>query len=436
MKIAVVGTGYVGLVSGVGFAELGHEVICVDNNPEKIKRLEKGEIPIYEPGLEPLLKANEKAGRIRFTGDLAQAVKASEAVFIAVGTPTLPSGQPDIRYVEEVARAIAPLLDSPRVVVNKSTVPVGMGKKVGEIIQSANPKAKFDVASNPEFLREGSAVEDFLKPHRVVIGTENEKTRDLMQALYEPLARQGAPIVHTDIETAEMIKYAANCMLATKIAFINEIADLCEKVGADIQGVANGVGLDPRIGKEFLQTGPGYGGSCFPKDTIALSNIARSYGAALPILESAIESNRTRKLRMADRIITACGGGLQGKTLAVLGLTFKANTDDLRDSVSLVIIPELLKAGANIRAYDPQGMNEAKHLLPGGIAWCKDAYDCAAGADALVVLTEWQEFRDLDLARVKSALKTPTLIDLRNLWPLAAPKKAGLRYISLGRREV
>jgi UDPglucose 6-dehydrogenase len=435
MKIAVVGTGYVGLVSGVGFAELGHEVICVDNNAEKIKRLEKGEVPIYEPGLEPLLKANEKAGRIRFTGDLAQAVRASEAVFIAVGTPTLPSGQPDIRYVEEVASAVAPLLDQPRLVVNKSTVPVGMGKKVAEIILKANPKAKFEVASNPEFLREGSAVQDFLQPHRVVVGTETARAKELMEAIYKPLAARGAAVVYTDIETAEMIKYAANCFLATKIAFINEVADLCEKVGADIQGVAHGIGLDPRIGKEFLQTGPGYGGSCFPKDTVALSNIARGYGTALPVLEATIESNRTRKLRMADRIISACGGSLQGKTIAILGLAFKANTDDLRDSVSLVIIPELLKAGASIRAYDPQGMHEAKKLLPGGIHWSRDGYDCIGGADAAVILTEWQEFRDLDLARVKASLVTPLLIDMRNLWDVKTPKSAGLRYISLGRQE-
>ncbi len=436
MKIAIIGTGYVGLVSGVCFAELGHFVICVDNNADKIKRLEAGDIPIYEPGLQPLLETNVAKGRLRFTTSIEDAVAESQAIFIAVGTPTLPEGQPDIRYVEAVAREIAPLLASPRLIVNKSTVPIGMGRKVSDLILATNPTARFDIASNPEFLREGSAVQDFMLPHRVVVGTETAEAKTVMQELYAPLAARGAPMVYTSIETAEMIKYAANCFLATKIAFINEIADLCEKVEADVQGVAHAIGLDPRIGRDFLQPGPGYGGSCFPKDTTALAGIAHAYGSGLSIVDAVIASNDRRKQNMVERIIENCGGDVRGKTIAVLGLTFKANTDDLRDSVSLVIIPELLRAGALIRAYDPQGMVEAQKLAIGDIAWCADAYDCITGADIAVILTEWQEFRDLDLPRAKSLLVQPLLIDLRNLWPLDEPKAAGLRYVSLGRKDV
>jgi UDPglucose 6-dehydrogenase len=433
MKIAMIGTGYVGLVSGACFAEFGPDVTCVDVNAEKIERLLNGEIPIYEPGLDALVAKGIKSGRLAFTTDLATAVAAADAVFIAVGTPSRRGdGHADLRFVEAAAIEVAKALQGYTVVVTKSTVPVGTGRRVAEIIRRTNPTAEFDVASNPEFLREGSAIGDFMRPDRVVIGAETDRARAVMQALYRPLYLMETPVVMTTLETAELTKYAANAFLATKITFINEMADLCEKVGANVQDVARGMGLDGRIGKKFLHAGPGYGGSCFPKDTIALVRTAQEYGSPARIVETVVQVNDTRKGAMASRVMAACGGSVRGKTVGVLGVAFKPNTDDMRDAPSLAIVPALQDAGATVRAYDPAAMHEAEPLLP-GVHWCTDAYDVAVGADVLVIITEWNEFRALDLDRVGASMTQKVLVDLRNVYRAEDVRELGFRYTSIGR---
>ncbi len=433
LKITVVGTGYVGLVSGVCFSEFGFDVTCVDTDAEKIALLNRGEIPIFEPGLRSLLERNAQAGRLHFTTSLKEPAAQSDIIIIAVGTPPRKQdGQADMQYVHEAARQIAPTLDRYRVVMIKSTVPVGTGEEVREIITRTNLNAQFDMVSNPEFLREGSAIHDFMKPDRVIIGVESDKAKAIIAQLYQPLGQE-IPILYSDIKTAEFTKYAANCFLAMKIGYINEIADLCERLGADVQHVARGIGLDPRIGSKFLQPGPGFGGSCFPKDTMALIKIAQQSGAPISIIESVITSNVTRKHRMAKKIRDALGGTAKGKTIAILGLTFKPNTDDMRESPSLIIVPDLLEAGAKLRLYDPQGMKEAKHQLRGDYYWASDIYDCMKGADAAVILTEWNEFGRLDLKKAKTLLKHPTLIDLRNMYQPEAVRAEGFTYISVGR---
>ncbi|WP_396218955.1 UDP-glucose dehydrogenase family protein [Gemmatimonas sp.] len=433
MKIAMIGTGYVGLVSGACFAEFGPDVTCVDVNAEKIERLLKGEIPIYEPGLDALVAKGIKSGRLAFTTDLATAVAEADAVFIAVGTPSRRGdGHADLRFVEAAAIEVAKALQGYTVVVTKSTVPVGTGRRVAEIIRRTNPTAEFDVASNPEFLREGSAIGDFMRPDRVVIGAETDRARAVMQALYRPLYLMETPVVMTTLETAELTKYAANAFLATKITFINEMADLCEKVGANVQDVARGMGLDGRIGKKFLHAGPGYGGSCFPKDTIALVRTAQEYGSPARIVESVVQVNDTRKGAMASRVMAACGGSVRGKTVGVLGVAFKPNTDDMRDAPSLAIVPALQDAGATVRAYDPAAMHEAGPLLP-GVHWCTDAYDVAVGADVLVIITEWNEFRALDLDRLGASMTQKVLVDLRNVYRAEDVRAQGFRYTSIGR---
>ena len=411
MKIAMVGTGYVGLVSGACFSEFGWDVVCVDNNADKIAMLEAGKMPIYEPGLDDLVARNVAAGRLSFTTDLGSAVKDAEAVFIAVGTPSRRGdGHADLSYVFQAAEDIARHAEGYTVVVTKSTVPVGTGREVLARIKAVCPDAEIEIASNPEFLREGSAIEDFKRPDRVVIGADTERAAETVGALYRPLYLRDTPIIFTSLETAELIKYAANTFLATKITFINEFADLCEKVGADVQDVAKGIGLDGRIGSKFLHAGPGYGGSCFPKDTEALVRSARDADAPITLVEQVISVNANRKEAMARKIIDACGGDVSGKTLAVLGLTFKPNTDDMRDSPSLVIVPRLIEAGATVRAFDPVGMDEAKALI-GGPVWCSDAYDAMDGADAVAIITEWNEFRALDLSRARALLKQPIMVD-------------------------
>jgi len=436
MRIAVIGSGYVGLVSGACFSEFGVDVVCVDKDEGKIARLLKGEIPIYEPGLDTLVADNVASGRLTFTTDIKTAVAGADAVFIAVGTPSRRGdGHADLSYVYGAAMDIAAHLTGYAVIVTKSTVPVGTGRQVERIIRAARPELEFDVASNPEFLREGSAINDFMRPDRVVIGTESERAQKVMRQLYRVLYLIETPIMFTSLETSELIKYAANTFLATKITFINEIADLCEKVGANVHDVAKGIGLDGRIGKKFLHAGPGYGGSCFPKDTLALVKTAQDYGAPLRIIETVVDVNNKRKRQMADKIIAACGGDVKGKTIAVLGLTFKPNTDDMRDSPSLAIIPALEDAGATVRGFDPEGMDEAKHLLP-KVVYCTDAYDAMKGADAMVLLTEWNQFRNIDLPRAKSLLKAPVIVDLRNVYTAADVKAAGFSYTSIGRPDV
>ncbi len=433
MRVAMVGTGYVGLVSGACFSEFGVDVVCVDKDEGKIERLDQGIMPIFEPGLEDLVTNNVKAGRLSFTTDLKKAVSGADAVFICVGTPTQPGGgHADLSYVFGAAREIAEALDGYCVIVNKSTVPVDTGKKVTKVINDTRPEADFDVVSNPEFLREGSAINDFMRPDRVVIGTDSVRAKDVMRSLYRPLFLIETPILFTQRQTAELIKYAANTFLATKITFINEISDLCEKVGADVQDVAKGIGLDGRIGGKFLHSGPGYGGSCFPKDTLALVNTAQDVGSPLRIVECVVDINDKRKRQMADRVIAACAGSLEGKTVAVLGVTFKPNTDDMRDSPSLDIVPAMQKAGARINAFDPEGMTEAKEMLS-DVNWCEDAYSTMEGADVLVIITEWNAFRGLDFDRVKSLLKTPTLVDLRNIYNPDEIAEAGMDYHCLGR---
>ncbi len=429
----MIGTGYVGLVSGACFSEFGVTTICVDKDVEKIRRLKAGENTIFEPGLDGLVAKNVAAGRLSFTTDLAEGMDGADAVFIAVGTPSRRGeGHADLTHVFAAAREIAAHLDGYKVVVTKSTVPVGTGRQVEQIIREVRPGADFDVASNPEFLREGSAIGDFMRPDRVVIGAESERSVEVLRGLYRPLNLIDVPIVVTTLETAEITKYAANSFLATKITFINEVADLCEKVDANVHDVARGIGLDGRIGPKFLHPGPGYGGSCFPKDTKAFAQTGRDAGAPQTIIEAVIDINDRRKRRMADRIVGAMGGDVGGRTIAVLGLTFKPNTDDMRDSPSLDIIPALQQAGANVQAYDPEGRREAEKLLP-GVAFREDAYAALEGADCLVILTEWNEFRALDLRRVRQLLSQPLIVDLRNIYKARDMAAAGFVYHSVGR---
>ena len=433
MRIAVIGTGYVGLVSGACFSEFGYDVTCVDQDATKVAALREGKIPIFEPGLDDLVANNTKAGRLSFETDLVGPVGAADAVFIAVGTPSRRGdGDADLRFVFAAAEEIAPALSGYTVVVTKSTVPVGTGRKVHEIVRKNAPDAEFDVAANPEFLREGSAINDFLRPDRVVVGVEADRARELMRELYRPLFLNETPVLVTGLETAELTKYASNAFLASKITFINEIADLCEVVGADVQEVARGMGLDRRIGKKFLHVGPGYGGSCFPKDTRALAHQGQVASVPVRIVDAVVAANDDRKTRMAGKAITAFGGFVSGKTLAVLGLTFKPNTDDVRDSASLVIVPALQKAGAAIRAYDPEGMDEAQTILE-GVAWCENAYEAMEGADGVLILTEWNEFRSLDLTRMRKLLTSPVMVDFRNIYEPAEMQDAGFTYVSLGR---
>ncbi len=433
MHIAMIGAGYVGLVTGACFSEFGHDVTCIDRDEARIKKLNAGDVPIYEPGLEELVAGSVKSGRLSFATGLEDAVKGADAVFIAVDTPNSEgNGDADLGNVFAVAEKIAAALDGYTVVVTKSTVPVGTGREVEKIIRGLNADADFDVVSNPEFLREGSAIGDFLRPDRVVIGTGSERARDTMRHLYRPLFLIETPILFTTRPTAELIKYAANAFLATKITFINEIADLCEVTDADVQDVAKGIGLDGRIGPKFLHAGPGYGGSCFPKDTLALVRTAGEAGHPLRIVEAVTIVNDERKGRMAVKIIAACGGSVDDKVIAVLGLTFKPNTDDMREAPSLGIIAGLQAGGAKIRAFDPEGMDEAKALLD-GVEWCEDAYDAVTGAEALTIVTEWNEFRALDLERVKSLMKSPVMVDLRNIYDPDEMAAAGFQYTCVGR---
>jgi len=433
MRVTMIGTGYVGLVSGACFADFGHEVVCVDKDREKIEKLEQGQIPIFEPGLESLVAENVKAGRLSFSLDLAASTAKADAVFIAVGTPSRRGdGYADLTYVYKAAEEIAEVIEGYTVIVTKSTVPVGTGTEVEAIIRKTRPDADFSVVSNPEFLREGAAIRDFKRPDRVVVGAEDERAVKVMRELYRPLFLNETPIVVTDRATSELIKYAANAFLATKITFINEMADICEKVGANVQEVAKGIGYDGRIGSKFLHAGPGYGGSCFPKDTLALVRTAQSNDAPTKIIEAVVAINDERKKKMAGRVLSACGGSIAGKTIAVLGLTFKPNTDDMRDSPSLDIIPALQAAGAKIRAFDPAGMNEAKALLK-DVDYLEGPYQALDGADAVLIVTEWDEFRALDLERVKTLLNTPIMIDLRNIYNPAEMAELGIEYHSIGR---
>jgi UDPglucose 6-dehydrogenase len=433
MRIAMIGSGYVGLVSGACFAQFGHDVVCVDKEAAKIERLRKGEIPIYEPGLDKLVADNARAGRLSFGTSLHDAVGDADAVFIAVGTPTRRGdGHADLSYVYAAAAEIAGALQHYTVVVTKSTVPVGTGREVARIIRESRPTAEFDVASNPEFLREGAAIEDFMKPDRVVIGVESTRAREVMAAIYRPLNLIQTPMVFTNIETAEVTKYAGNAFLATKITFINEIADLCEKVGADVHDVARGIGLDGRIGRKFLHPGPGFGGSCFPKDTLALAYTAREVNAPQTIVEQVIAVNDARKKRMADKVIAFCGGSVKGLRVGVLGLTFKPDTDDMRDAPSLDIVPALQAAGATIVAFDPEGMTEAGRLMK-GIEFAKTAYEAASGADVLVLITEWHEFRGLDPRRLKELMRQPRIVDLRNAFNPEEMRGLGFAYEGVGR---
>lgn len=433
MRIAMIGTGYVGLVSGACFSEFGVDVICVDKDESKIAKIKAGVMPIFEPGLEDLVSKNVSAGRLSFTTDLPSAVKDADAVFIAVGTPSRRGdGHADLSYVYGAAEEIAAAMDGYTVIVTKSTVPVGTGREVEEIIERVRPGANYDVVSNPEFLREGSAIEDFMRPDRVVIGTKSDNAQKVMRALYRPLHLIETPILFTSRQTAEMIKYAANTFLATKITFINEISDLCEVLDADVQEVAKGIGLDGRIGGKFLHAGPGYGGSCFPKDTLALVRTAEQAGSPLRIVETVVDVNNKRKQQMAKRVVKACGGSVEGKTVCILGVTFKPNTDDMRDSPSLDIIKGLQKAGAQIHAYDPEGMEEAATMLS-DVKWCENAYGALESADVAVIITEWNEFRGLDMKRVESLMKSPILVDLRNIYNPDDMSGTGIEYSCIGR---
>src|SRR6056297_3578732 len=434
MKIAMIGTGYVGLVSGVCFSDFGHHVVCVDKDQRKIDMLERGEVPIYEPGLDTLMAKNVEAGRLEFTRDLAAAIDGAEAVFIAVGTPTRRGdGHADLSYVMAAAEEIAKTAKDYVVIVTKSTVPVGTNRKVRDVVAAANPELDFDVASNPEFLREGAAIDDFMKPDRVVVGVETDRAAAVMSDIYRPLYFRDFPIVTTDLESSEMIKYAANAFLATKITFINEIAALCEKVGADVKDVSKGMGLDGRIGNKFLHAGPGYGGSCFPKDTSALARIGQEHAVPQSIVEGVIRVNDAVKLRMIEKLRALCDDSFNGKTVAVLGVTFKPNTDDMREAPSLTIIPALIGGGARVRVVDPQGQREGEALLP-GVSWHEDAYKAAHKADLLVILTEWNEFRALDLKRMARKMATPRMADLRNIYSPRDAKRAGFNgYVGVGR---
>ncbi|RZJ27741.1 MAG: UDP-glucose/GDP-mannose dehydrogenase family protein [Brevundimonas sp.] len=433
MRVAMIGTGYVGLVSGACFADFGHEVICVDKDPSKIERLEKGEIPIFEPGLDDLVASNVRGGRLSFALDGAEAIRAADAVFIAVGTPSRRGdGHADLSYVYAAAEEIAGLIEGFTVVVTKSTVPVGTGDEIERIIRERRPDAEFAVVSNPEFLREGAAIEDFKRPDRVVVGTDDTRAQQVMRELYRPLNLNETPILFTGRRTSELIKYAANAFLAMKITFINEMADLCEAVGADVQQVARGIGLDNRIGSKFLHAGPGYGGSCFPKDTLALVRTAVDAGAPVRLIETTVEVNDARKKAMANRVATAADGDLKGKTVALLGVTFKPNTDDMRDAPSLDVVPALLAAGATVQAYDPEGMHEAAKLLD-GVVFKDGPYDAVEGADVVVILTEWDQFRALDLDRIKLLVRQPVIVDLRNVYRPDDMRARGFRYTSIGR---
>ncbi len=433
MHVTMIGTGYVGLVSGTCFADFGHDVTCIDKDASKIERLKDGGIPIYEPGLDLLVAQNVRAGRLHFDTDAAEAVKKSDAVFIAVGTPSRRGdGHADLSYVYAAAEEIAGLLDGFTVIVTKSTVPVGTGDEIEKIIKAKRPDAQFAVVSNPEFLREGAAIEDFKRPDRVVVGIEDERARPVMTELYRPLFLNETPILFTGRRTSELIKYAANAFLAMKITFINEMADLCEAVGADVQQVARGIGLDKRIGGKFLNAGPGYGGSCFPKDTLALVRTATDAGAPVRLIETTVAVNDSRKKAMAGKVSNALAGDLAGKTIGVLGLTFKPNTDDMRDAPSLDIIPALQALGAKVQAFDPEGGHEARQLLR-DVDFKTDAYEAADGADALVIITEWDQFRALDLERVKQSMKAPVLVDLRNIYKPEEVRSRGFKYASVGR---
>ncbi len=433
MRVAMIGTGYVGLVSGVCFADFGHQVVCVDKDEAKIDLLKKGGIPIFEPGLDDLVAKNVAEDRLEFSTDLQAAVADADAVFIAVGTPSRRGdGFADLSYVYAAVEEIAAAMDGFTVVVTKSTVPVGTGDEVEAIIHKVRPDADFAVVSNPEFLREGAAIADFKRPDRVVVGTEDERAQEVMRALYRPLFLNETPIVFTSRRSSELIKYAANAFLATKITFINEMADLCERTGADVQAVSRGIGLDKRIGSKFLHAGPGYGGSCFPKDTLALVRTANEAGTPLQLVEAVVAVNAARKKAMAQKIIAACGGDVSGKTIGILGLAFKPNTDDMRDAPSLDIIPALIEAGARIRAYDPESMDEAKTLLP-DIDYCEGPYDVAQGAQALVIVTEWDQFRALDFARIKACMAAPIMVDLRNIYTHTEMAALGFEYESVGR---
>lgn len=436
MRIVMVGTGYVGLVSGTCFAEFGIDVVCVDQDSQKIKTLQKAQATIYEPGLEDMLERNIKNKRLTFTTDLASAMKGADVVFICVGTPSDDDhGHADLSYVYAAAEEIANNLDGYTVVVNKSTVPVGTSREVETIIRDAQPDAEFDVVSNPEFLREGVAINDFMRPDRIVVGTDSEKAEDVMRSLYKPLGIHDVPLVFTGRETAEIIKYACNAFLATKITFINEIANLCEETGGDVEDVAKSMGLDSRISNKFLRAGPGYGGSCFPKDMIALSRTGQQVHTPLKIVETAIQVNADRHMQMTDKILKACGGSVDGLTIGILGLSFKPNTDDLRGSSSLTIIPELQKAGANIKTYDPAAMDAARTKLE-NVTWENNPYSVADKADALVILTEWNEFRALHLDRIHEIMNTKRIIDLRNVYKLSDMENRGFHYVSVGRREI
>lgn len=434
MRVAMIGSGYVGLVSGACFADFGHTVICVDKNEEKIEALNKGEIPIYEPGLDVLLNGNRFAGRLSFTTDFTEAVKDADAVFIAVGTPTRRGdGHADLSYVYAAAEEIAHTMTGYTVIVTKSTVPVGTADEVEAIVRKAAPEGDFSVASNPEFLREGAAIDDFKRPDRVVVGVEDDRAKDVLRALYRPLFLNETPIVFTNRRTSELIKYAANAFLATKITFINEMADICEKTGANVQDVARGIGLDRRIGSKFLHAGPGYGGSCFPKDTLALVRTAQQFQAPTRIVEAVVEVNADRKKNMVGKIVNACGGTVKGKTIGVLGLTFKPETDDMRDAPSLDIVPGLIECGATVKAHDPQGVKEAKHLLPDSVVYCDNPYETAKDASAIVIVTEWNEYRALDLDRLARDAREPIMVDLRNIYDIREVEKAGLSYVGVGR---
>jgi len=435
MRLVMVGSGYVGLVSGVCFADFGHDVVCVDKDPSKIALLKAGKSPIFEPGLDALLQANMRAGRLSFTTDLAEAAHDADAIFIAVGTPTRRGdGHADLTYVYEASREIAAVASDKAVIVTKSTVPVGTGDEVEQIVQGIRPGSGISVVSNPEFLREGAAIEDFKRPDRIVIGTDDERARKVMADLYRPLHLNQGPLVFVSRRTSELIKYAANAFLAMKITFINEMADLCEHVGADVQDVARGIGLDNRIGQKFLHAGPGYGGSCFPKDTLALVQTAQRAESPVRLVETVVEINSLRKKRMADKVIVACGGSVSGKRIAVLGLAFKPNTDDMRDAPSLDIIAALQKAGATIVAYDPEATEQARPLLS-GVTFAEGAYACLEGADAVVIVTEWDAFRALDLNRVKAALTSPVVVDLRNVYRPDEMRALGFAYHGIGRRQ-
>ena len=434
MHVVMIGTGYVGLVSGTCFAEFGADVTCVDVDAGKIAKLHAGQMPIYEPGLAALVANNVATGRLKFTTDIGPAVAGADLIFIAVGTPSRRGdGFADLTYVYAAARQIASHLDGYTVIVDKSTVPVGTARNVSRIMRETNASADFDVASNPEFLREGAAIADFMRPDRVVIGVESARAEKLLRELYRPLNLRETPILVTNLESAELIKYAANAFLATKISFINEISTLCETVGADVHAVAKGMGMDGRIGGKFLHPGPGYGGSCFPKDTQALVRIAQEHGSSCRIVEAVIEVNAAQKARMIKKIRAALGGSEAGKTIGVLGLTFKPETDDMRDAPALSILPPLMEKGASIRAHDPQGMHEARQYLPREVHYCDDMYEVCAGADAVVVLTEWNAYRGMDLARVKRSLRAPVVIDLRNVYERATLEAMGFSYHCIGR---